>query len=131
MSGAIGLVAFGAVAPWPKWSRHTTSRRPRKTAGTARLGQPFSVAHFLVLRAPPRLVGLGFGELLLRSRFRVVSCRKLARSRVATHGYEGDDNERYGDHRHDDPRDHAWQRTAFSPAGPIACAHRVWRRQGR
>jgi hypothetical protein len=22
MSGAIGLVAFGTVAPWPKWSRH-------------------------------------------------------------------------------------------------------------
>ena len=49
---------------------------------------------FLVLLAPFLLVGLGFRELLLHFGLRLVTCRTLARSRFATHGHEGDDDER-------------------------------------
>ena len=91
------------------FSRWRCSRRPSEP----RLGEAFLAEPLLVLLAPSRLVGFGLRELVLRSRLRVVICQSLTRSRLVTHSHEGDYNERHSDHRHDDPRDHAGQRTAL------------------
>ena len=75
------------------------------------LGQPLPVEPFLVFLVPLRLVGFGLGELLLHSRGGVLTPGTLAFGGVATHGHEGDHDQRNGDHGDDDPRDHARQRT--------------------
>ena len=85
----------------------------------------------LVLLVPLGLVGLGLGELLLRSRSGIRVVRRLARSRVATHGHEAHHDERDGDDGDDDPRDHAGQRTALPATRPTArLVREEWPRKG-
>src|SRR5262245_30691037 len=98
----------------------------RVTFATAQLGQAFLVEALFVLLAPLLLVCLGFRELLLDPRrFGVVACLKLARSRLATHGDKGDDDEWHRDSGHDDPGDHAPQRTALSSDVNSPCEVRL------
>ena len=61
-------------------------RRSRRPSVGLDYGEAFLAVPLLVLLAPSRLVGFGLRELLLHLRLRVVVCRKLTRSRLATHG---------------------------------------------